>query len=147
MNIPKSPAAYLFDLDGVLVDSLQLDIDICTPILQKYHPDIVIPDELIYKNFAYAFPKFWRNILNELEIKITDELLDHCVTQNEQLRSVTTMKLLPGVLNLLQKNQKNNTTQAVVSNNSEKHIIEILENSDISQYFQHIVGNDAHRIK
>lgn len=147
IQLPQSPAAYLFDLDGVLVDSLQLDIDICTPILQKFYPDQSVSADLIKKNFAFEFPKFWRNILTEMGIEVTDELLNHCVTENERLRDITPMKLHPGVLELLEKNQEEVIPQVVVSNNSEKHIITLLKNSNILDYFVHIVGNDEHRIK
>ena len=68
MEIPKETKAILWDMDGVLIDSLGHAVPLCNQLLKKYFgEEVSIPREFVRSVFAYHIPEFWKKILKEVE--------------------------------------------------------------------------------
>lgn len=134
---------FFWDMDGVLIDSLGLDLQVVNPWLrEKYGPGKEVSREFIRQQFAYAIPEFCRNILMEVgEFNAKD--WETFVADYEQLRRLAKFELCPGVKALLSKAQSLGVQQWVVSNNKEKDIAEILEKVGIRDCFERIFGYDS----
>ena len=65
LEVPAEIQAILWDMDGVLIDSLTFDYDVCNRLLAKhageqYH----VSRETIRLNFPFDLPEFWRRLLS-----------------------------------------------------------------------------------
>lgn len=134
---------FFWDMDGVLIDSLGLDLQVVNPWLrEKYGPEKEVSREFIRQQFAYAIPEFCRNILMEVgEFNVKD--WETFVADYEILRRSAKFELCPGVKELLNKAQALGVNQWVVSNNKEEDIVAILEKVGIRDFFERIFGYDS----
>jgi beta-phosphoglucomutase-like phosphatase (HAD superfamily) len=68
LYIPNNTKALLWDMDGVLLDTLGLDISLCNDILKQYFGESVnVSKQFIRSVFAYDPAGFWRMILRHVE--------------------------------------------------------------------------------
>lgn len=153
LKIPQDTQALLWDMDGVLIDSLGLDLRICNQLLQEQiRSDIQLPRGYIQSIFAYDVPTFWRMILEKVgqDYAILGAL-DHYPTllaAYEKKRQAEPFPINTGVIEILQAVKAKGLKQAVVSNNPQSAIVEILSNVGMAKtYFDAIVGNDQPGLK
>jgi HAD superfamily hydrolase (TIGR01509 family) len=148
IQAPPSTTALLWDMDGVLLDSLQLDIDILNPLFTRHMKQAVTLDIAFIKSiFAYDPTRFVEKIFDHLEernIKCEERatLSPTLLKEYKHLRCTTPIPLLPGVREALEAAQKLGLKQAVVSNNPQKDLLAILKLANLDDYFSEIVGND-----
>jgi HAD superfamily hydrolase (TIGR01509 family) len=148
IQIPPATTALLWDMDGVLLDSLQLDIDILNPLFTRHLKQAVTLDIGFIKGiFAFDPTKFVEKIFDHLEergIKCAERstLSPTLLAEYKHLRCTTPIPLLPGVREALEVAQKLGLKQAVVSNNPQKDLLAILKLAQLDGYFSEIVGND-----
>lgn len=135
---------FFWDMDGVLIDSLGLDLKVVNPLLaQRYGADVQVSREFIQSKFALAIPEFIRDILLEVGRFSQDDWAD-LVGEYERLRRTTTFDLCPGVLEVLEMIRAQGGAQWVVSNNREEDIESILSSTAIRPYFDRLWGYDSH---
>lgn len=150
LEIPQKTSAILWDMDGVLIDSLGLDLIVCNDLLQaKFGSQVELSREFIKSLFAYDVPTFWKFILEKIE---TDFYLpkDKTAPSYEELLNLYYQKrqnypfeTLPGIKEILAATLKPNIKIAVVSNNPRAEIEKILKNSGLGQIpFSAIIGTD-----
>jgi HAD superfamily hydrolase (TIGR01509 family) len=148
VQIPPSTTALLWDMDGVLLDSLQLDIDILNPLFSRYLKQTVALDIGFIKSiFAYDPTRFVDKIFDHLEergMKCEERttLSPTLLKEYKHLRCTTPIPLLPGVRAALEAAGKLGLKQAVVSNNPQNDLLAILKLAELDGYFSEIVGND-----
>lgn len=147
LRIPLQTKALLWDMDGVLIDSLGLDLIVINTLLQKYFQlDISLPRRYIRSIFAYDIPTFWKKILEKIEqeygIKNTTKYFQEIGQEYTEIRQNTAFMINPGIREILKAAAEKNIGQAVVSNNPHHDIEEILKRADILDFFTVIVGND-----
>lgn len=147
LYIPDQTKAVLWDMDGVLIDSLGFDVDVVNKLAQKYFGKRVVLSRWFIKSiFAYDPQIFWvmifRRISKIYKIKTKDRQLSLAVKEYNQIRLQIKYRLCPGVHSILTELNKKNIKQAVVSNNPVKDVRKILENSSIAEQFDLIIGND-----
>jgi HAD superfamily hydrolase (TIGR01509 family) len=147
--IPADTQAILWDMDGVLIDSLSLDLIVCNQLLKQYFgSNITVSKEFIRSIFAYDPNKFWEFILNF--VKTTYNIPEVMLPLNKileafhQARHDCIFALNPGILEILQANKS--LKMAVVSNNPTQDVENILKNCGIANYFACIVGNDIEKV-
>ncbi len=138
--------ALLLDMDGVLIDSLGLDIKVCGQLFSScLGREVVFPPQVIRDHFALApedfIPALFRFITqgNPEGLAVPEGLLN----DYNRLRRTTPFTLLPGVRALLREARTQGLKVAVVSNNPQRDVEAILEQSGLGgNLFDLIVGND-----
>ena len=149
MNICKLKLKYnikavLWDMDGVLIDSMEFDLKICNQLLTKIiDKAISIPELTIRKYFAYAHQQFWKGILSDIQITLSNTQLLKLLEEYDKERTIFEYTLLPGVIETLNKLKKEELKLAVVSSNEVYLIESILKNKNIRSYFDIVVGYDT----
>ncbi|MCK5720445.1 MAG: HAD-IA family hydrolase [Thiomargarita sp.] len=149
--IPVNTQAMLWDMDGVLIDSLSLDLIVCNQILEQYFGQgITISKPFIRSLFAYDSVKFWKIILetieNNFQIQETEIVLPDILKVFHQARHSCVFELHLGIIEILQVAQNQNVKMAVVSNNTRLDVEDILNRCNIAKYFDYIVGNDIEKV-
>lgn len=144
--------AILWDMDGVLLDTLGLDIELCNKLVQQYFGNRVqLPRSFIRSIFAYHPPEFWRRILEyvEKEYGITGALehLDSIFPKYNDIRNSTTFKPNPGILEILIDARIHGIMCAVVSNNPTQDVKKIIMQAGLTKYFDQIIGNDIQNLQ
>jgi len=152
LSIPYSTKAILWDMDGVLLDTLALDIVLCNELINKYiGENIKISKNFIRSIFAHPPPKFWKlifeHIKSEFNIIIRDNIYNEILYEYNKCRNESIFEVNPGINDILTFCNKNNIKLAVVSNNPTEVVKRIIAQSGIINYFDIIVGNDFKNLK
>lgn len=151
LTIPANTQAVLWDMDGVLLDSLQLDFILCNQLLADYFGEhVALSRTLIRSLFAYDPLTFWQFILSSMteafQLTNTEKFLPEIVERYEQARRDCTFALNVGVAEILTAMSKIPLKMAVVSNNTTADIRKILTRSNIVQFFDQFIGHDIQQI-
>ena len=149
--IPVDTQAILWDMDGVLIDSLSLDLTVCNQFLQQHFGNhVTVSKALIRSLFAYDAVKFWELILKFVEenykIPNTLNVLDTIVNDFNLARHDCVFELNPGISDILKAARVQSLKMAVVSNNPTVDIKQILSRSGIIGFFDRLVGNDIQKV-
>jgi HAD superfamily hydrolase (TIGR01509 family) len=151
--IPDESKAVLWDMDGVLLDTLGLDLTLCNQLLNKYltGKNINLSKEFIRSIFAYHPPEFWRLIFkfieSEYQIVANDHIYNEILNEYNTVRNNSVFEVNPGIIDILTDCKKKNIKCAVVSNNPTEDVRKIIAQSGIADYFDIIVGNDLENLK
>lgn len=137
----KPSRSFIFDMDGILIDSLSMDLAAVNRIIGPRFGRSV-EDDFIRAIFAYDIPEFWGMILEKIGIPLEPGLLADIIREYRQIRERYGFKLLPGVVKTLEKIKRNGCPCAVASNNSDSDILLVLRQVNLSHWFDAIVGND-----
>ncbi|MBF0182101.1 MAG: HAD-IA family hydrolase [Magnetococcales bacterium] len=145
--LPAGCKAILWDMDGVLIDSLGLDIRICNQLVaERFGEEIQIPEEFIRSIFALHPPAFWQRIFRHLDeqFQVTCDAADQerILATYEEQRVGTAFEVLPGIAAILAEARAAGLALAVVSNNLTRDVHTILQRSGLHAAFDLIVGND-----
>lgn len=145
--LPETSKAILWDMDGVLVDSLSLALNACNQLLAKtFDPSVQVDDNFIRSIFAIHTSEFWRLILEHVEqmfhVEHAMEKQALLLQQYDQARRDASFELNPGIAEILQAAQSKQIKMAVVSNNPTADVEKILQQAGIREYFNIVVGND-----
>jgi HAD superfamily hydrolase (TIGR01509 family) len=142
--LPSATQAILWDLDGTLVDSFRFDLRTCSKILTEHAgTQITIPEPLLREGFALSGVDFWRFLFDSLELSANEEAARNAFRDWACLRSVEPFPLNEGILEILDSARLAGVKMAVVSNNPEHEVVQIVKNSGIHDYFLSIIGNDG----
>lgn len=152
LRIPDESEAILWDMDGVLLDTLGLDLTLCSQLLNKYiEKNINLSKEFIRSIFAYHPPEFWRLIFkfieSEYQIVTADPIYNEILNEYNTVRNNSVFEVNPGITEILADCKKKNIKCAVVSNNPTEDVRKIIAQSAIADYFDVIVGNDLENLK
>jgi len=147
--IPADTQAIFWDMDGVLIDSLSLDLVICNQLLkQHFGSNVTVSKALIRSLFAYDSQKFWEIILAFVEktynLPEVMKPLDKILEAFHQARHDCVFELNPGIEEIL---KAASLKMAVVSNNPTVDVEDILKRCGIFKYFESIVGNDIEKLE
>jgi HAD superfamily hydrolase (TIGR01509 family) len=148
--VPAVTQAILWDMDGVLIDSLRLDLTLCNQLLQRYiDASIVLTPDFIRSLFAYDPTTFWQLILDFVEkeyaIADTQAVFEPILQAFNQARQESHFSLNPGIIEILQAARQQPLKMAVVSNNPTAEVERMLAHAKILDYFDQVVGNDIQR--
>ncbi len=152
IELPVATKAILFDMDGVLLDSLGLDFFLCGDLLQKHLGQAIsLPKDFIRSIFAYHPPEFWQRIFSfvatQHKITAAVEVQAALLEEYNKIRNTAIFLVNPGILALLQGCKEQGLKIAVVSNNPTEDVKKILRQSEIVAYFDAVVGNDIEQLQ
>ncbi|MBV8541021.1 MAG: HAD family phosphatase [Pseudonocardiales bacterium] len=141
LDVPEGAAALLFDLDGVLLDSLSVDYEIVGTLLQEEHGSVVeVPRSVIRENFPHAIPDFWRGVSDACALGLTPEVISRLAEKHESRRRVTAMTTHNGIPEIIAAARSQSIPIGVVSNNPHGEISRILAGAGLVADV--IVGDD-----
>jgi HAD superfamily hydrolase (TIGR01509 family) len=141
LAIPATTQALLFDMDGVLIDSLYLDYEIADELMAPYGVAHV-PHELIRHHFPLALDDFWRAIAADLGLTLPPGAVDHMVARHEEYRGEAVAPVQVGIVEILDSVRELGLPLAVVSNNPRVEVERMLAASGLLAKFDVVVGND-----
>jgi len=152
INLADQTHAILWDMDGVLLDTLGLDLIVCNDLVQQYFGEkVVLSREFIRSIFAYHPPEFWRLILAFVEknygISEALKFLDEIFPKYNEIRNNTVFKPNKGIIEILEGAKACAIKCAVVSNNPTEDVKQIIEQAGLIDYFDHIIGNDIKKLQ
>jgi len=146
--LPKKCQCILWDLDGVIIDSLSHSISVCNTLLQNFfnNPNIILEDTYIRSIFAYDTATFWAMILKYIgekySIENTKQYFEQIHEKYLLLRKTTQFNINTGVMEILNYAKTISLKMVVVSNNPKIEIDNILKKLAINDFFDLVVGND-----
>lgn len=148
IRVPSETKGLLFDMDGVLIDTLTLDLNIVNKVIAKYvESPALISKETIRENFALAIPEFFKELLKTVNVEITEKSLIQLIEEYEDIRRTSNFDVHAGIVEILQDAKQQEIKLAVVSNNSTEDIQKILNECNLLNYFDSITGNDLEGIR
>jgi HAD superfamily hydrolase (TIGR01509 family) len=152
INVSDQTQAILWDMDGVLLDTLGLDLVVCNDLVQQYFGNhVVLSRDFIKSIFAYHPPEFWRRILAfvEYNYKIPGALqfLDEILPKYNEIRTKNVFKPNPGIIEILEEVKQREIKCAVVSNNPTKDVKQIISQAGLIDYFDQIIGHDIKKLR
>jgi HAD superfamily hydrolase (TIGR01509 family) len=144
MLLPAGTGAILWDLDGTLVDSLGLDLEVCAAILSSHagHP-ITIPEPVMREGFALSGGDFWAFLFKSLDVHAPAGALEAAHHEWLAQRLARAFPIHEGILDILAAARAAGLRQAVVSNNPQDEVVKILANSGLLDHFDVVAGNDG----
>jgi HAD superfamily hydrolase (TIGR01509 family) len=152
INLADQTQAILWDMDGVLLDTLGLDVIVCNDLVKQYFGNqVVLSREFIRSIFAYHPPEFWRLILAFVQkncgIPEALQFLDEIFPKYNEIRNNTVFKPNPGIIEILKGAKEQAIKCAVVSNNPTEDVKQIITQAGLVDYFNHIIGNDIKKLQ
>ena len=126
------PGAILFDLDGVLVDSMDSWLACLNAALKAFHYDEVSKEEFI--------EIYWGHDLNDNieRMGLTEEVGRFC--NNKYSEYLHVVKIYPDVRDTLQK--LSSYKKGIITNTPGDCAFQILKKFDIEQYFETVITSD-----
>jgi HAD superfamily hydrolase (TIGR01509 family) len=144
LQLPERTAGVLWDMDGVLVDTLAQDSAIVDEILQESFPGAPsVPFNSIKRYFPLDLRTFWSSVLSEVDIKVSQTGLDRLEARHHEFRESRPAPLHRGVGRILAAIRDSGIRQAVVSNNPDRDIRGVLEQVELLPMFDALVSNDV----
>ncbi|MBF0118370.1 MAG: HAD-IA family hydrolase [Desulfobacterales bacterium] len=149
--VPKNTKAILWDMDGVLLDSLTFDLTACNEILHKYiDKNVSLDKDFIRSIFAYHPEEFWRKIFDFVEKKydmfLKQDIFKETLKIYNNSRNDSVFPINTGISEILIRAKDLSIKLAVVSNNPTEDVKKILQLAGIFKYFDIIIGNDISKL-
>jgi len=136
----KSMEAIIYDMDGLLIDSMLYWIDTDIEFLGKYN--IELTDDMIKYFSGRSEIENIEWMIENLNLKGTvEELLKERYLETDLIYSQKT-NLMPGVNELIIKIKNNNLRQAIASGSPHKHISIAVERFGWDKHFETISSVD-----
>jgi HAD superfamily hydrolase (TIGR01509 family) len=142
--LPAGTGAILWDLDGTLVDSFGLDLEVCAHILSKQAGrPVAIPRPVLREGFAMSGSDFWAFLFQSLHVHAPVHALEAAHEEWLAERLVRAFPVNEGIPEVLAAARAAGLRQAVVSNNPQDEVVRILENTGLLDRFDVVAGNDG----
>lgn len=135
----KQISAVIFDLDGVIIDSLQQHLDLCEKLAKKFGLQLMLPN-------ANTFKEQVRNglLISPMHAFFTavgfpNNYIEEAKNYyNENFKTQYAPKMFTGISDLLLKLYQSNLKLFIVSANTVENIVSVL--GDLNTYFEEIHG-------
>jgi HAD superfamily hydrolase (TIGR01509 family) len=142
LTVPDGTLALLFDLDGVLIDSLRADYDIVQRLMRQLRSEHEVDRAFIRANFAYSLPDFWTRTLVTAGVPPDPAVVDQLSRQHEEERRRYPFPVHDGIPEILADARSRAIRMAVVSNNPVAEVRNLVQSVGLEGYFDVLVGND-----
>ncbi len=134
---------FIFDLDGTLVDTIPLHIESGLYALRKYGLNFVDPKD-VRDEIGKSFHDIVLDICRKYNIPISEELIKDIwqIKHLYFLKNIHKVKLLPGVLELLEFLRNNHSKIALASSSPKDSVKAILDHFNLWGYFDVVLTAD-----
>jgi HAD superfamily hydrolase (TIGR01509 family) len=148
LQVPATIKAIIWDMDGVLVDTLSADHDLCVQAATKVlGSGDWITLEAVRRGFAFDPPTFWTELVKAAPRKVASQELTKLVEVYDDLRAKTKFAVLPGVNDVLAACEASGIKCAVASSNPSEVVNDILARAGIKQRFTAVSALGANGVK
>lgn len=144
LSVPDATEALLFDMDGVLLDTLAADIEFVNRLVKSHCGDAVrVPASVVLSYFPYPIPEFWSLVLAEVGVEVSEGTVEKLVAEHDAARRSTAMPVHEGVVEILAAARQQALPVAVVSSNPTAEVDAMLGAAGLREYVDVVVGTDA----
>ena len=152
LRLADNIRAILWDMDGVLLDTLGLDVTVCNELVKIAFGDHVeLSREYIRSIFAYHPEEFWRRLLEHVGrkfgVSVPQDGGEEMISRYLEARNNESFQANPGIVEILKSAREQGVKCAVVSNNHTADVEKIVGQAGLSEYFHMIVGNDIEKLE
>ncbi len=141
IELPQEIEGMIFDVDGVLIDSVSADHDLCVSAAQNVINDGAwLKRSSILKHFALEPESFWAELVKDAPYEISDDQLDALIDDYNARRADTVFETIAGAVNVLNACHAAGLKCAVASSNDEPILIEMLKKAGLADRFEVICG-------
>jgi HAD superfamily hydrolase (TIGR01509 family) len=133
--------AFIFDMDGVIIDSepIHFDVDIKT---MNYLGTNISKEEL-EKYVGMTNPEMWSLIKHEYNVlQSVSEIIDYQLTTKINIIKSIYLEPIEGIREILFELKKHNIPIGLASSSPRKFIEEVLSKFNITEYFDCIVSGE-----
>lgn len=143
LTVPDGTAALLFDMDGVLLDTLAMDEELVNRLIGGLgHADVRASRATIRTNFPYHLPEFWRRVLQDVGLVVQDADVEKLVAEHERERHAGAVRVHDGVVEIILAARSAGLRVGVVSNNPTVSVEDMLVSAGLREHVDVVVGND-----
>lgn len=133
--------AFIFDMDGVIIDSEPLHFESDRRTMKEY--GIIISDEILNQYVGITNFRMWRELIERFQLKATVEtLLDKQMQHKCQLINESPMVPIEGVLELLTVLKHQGIKTGLASSSNRDFIELILDKLQLTSYFEVVVSGE-----
>jgi HAD superfamily hydrolase (TIGR01509 family) len=135
--VTRNSDVILFDLDGTLVDSHEAIYDSAIHILKRFSEALPTRAE-VFQSVGLPIATLFSRFLTEAELNVAVVEFREHLKANGHVKT----KQIPGALDLLKKLKKHGFTLILVSNKQSALAKVVLQQQQMIEYFNLIVGAD-----
>ena len=133
--------AVIFDMDGVIIDSEPMHIDVVIRILKDHGADV--SRDAIARYIGISNSAMWAELADEYRIdKPVRELNGIQHSMNIRMLDERDDVMVPGVPELLRSIKKNNLKTAIASSSAPDYIAAVIRKFNIGHYFDAVVSGE-----
>jgi HAD superfamily hydrolase (TIGR01549 family) len=140
--------AFLFDLDGTLIDSVYEHVEAWSTALKSF--DIALPKWKIHRRIGMSGKSFLHELLRETScprIAKNDTEKLEAIHDDEFSRRMSTLEPLPGVQDLLAHLSSIKVRWAIATTGGRKQTMRLLKMLPIPKHVPLVTGDDVNKAK
>ena len=133
--------AFIFDMDGVIINSEPHHIEVEIATAAKY--GATITEEDLSKYMGMVSTEMWSSVKSEHGLTgELEEILDHQINEKLSKLKASDLEPIEGIPALMQKLSKANIPMAVASSSPRVYITAVLEKFGIVDYFDSVISGE-----
>ncbi len=134
--------AVLFDLDGVLIDSMPFHFQAWQKIFAPLGVELE-PDE-IYHREGSRTAEMIRLLLRDHPVDLTEAQIDELVRQKSALyNQITRAEIMPGVVELIEELKRRQILIAIVTGTFQENFLQVMSPELLRQFNAIVTGGDV----
>ena len=150
LDLPKNKKLFVFDFDGVIVDSVNIKTEAFAEIYKPYGQEIVdkVINHHVNNGGMSRFKKFKHYHNNFLDMTIDNTEIERMSFKfsNLVVTKVISSKWIIGITEFLEKLSSKSIKCVIVSATPEKELIQIVRAREIEKYFSLILGSPSSKL-
>lgn len=141
MTVKRLLKAVIFDMDGVIIDSEPLHIEVVLDVLKGLDINLSYDDITRYIGISNSY--MWNELAGKYSIRKTvDELIDIQHAMNIDVLDTHEDITMPGVIELLDEIKSNELKTAIASSSTIDYIDAVVDKLGIARHFDAIVSGE-----